>query len=430
LLVAILIFEDEIVPRLQPISLSRPAYAISCGSYRLIDLAQRFFASEGAGSPRLFGLVRPFLAEIQSLDFPELAAPAEALSASGRRLLLNARLAPLTPTFEAIQQAWRRGETGVVWNGEAIAAAILPANAPPIAQGDAPADSRAAVAAYLQNDLVAGLPKLEIDAPLFEYAHDVVRYNLERFAPNIEYRLKTGDYRQLADGLFVGENVKIGEHLVCDVKGGPIVIENDVSIGPFAYLRGPVHLGAKAKLIEHASIKDCVSLGHTTKVGGEVEASIVEPFSNKQHYGFLGHSYLGSWVNMGAGTCNSDLKNTYGKVSIELFGKKIATGMQFMGCVIGDYSKSAINTSIFTGKQIGACSMLYGFITKHVPSFVNYARLFGEVTEMSTDVVISTQERMFFRRNKTQRPCDIQLIRDIFEITRDERRLSDSPPKL
>jgi glucose-1-phosphate thymidylyltransferase len=98
--------------------------------------------------------------------------------------------------------------------------------------------------------------------------------------------------------------------------------------------------------------------------------------------------------------------------------------------VIGDYSKSAINTSIFTGKQIGACSMLYGFITKHVPSFVNYARLFGEVTEMSPEVVIATQERMFLRRKKTQRPCDIQLIRDIFETTKNERKLSDSPPSL
>ena len=109
-----------------------------------------------------------------------------------------------------------------------------------------------------------------------------------------------------------------------------------------------------------------------------MEAAVVEPYSNKQHHGFLGHSYLGSWINLGAGTCNSDLKNTYGTVNMEYPGGKAATGMQFLGCVMGDYSKTAINTGIFTGKVIGVCSMMYGFVTSNVPSYVNYARLFGQ----------------------------------------------------
>ena len=78
--------------------------------------------------------------------------------------------------------------------------------------------------------------------------------------------------------------------------------------------------------------------------------------------------------------------------------------MQFVGCIMGDYSKSAINTGIFTGKTIGVCSMLYGFVTTNVPSFVNYARLFGQVTELPPDVMIATQRRMFARRKVTQRP--------------------------
>src|SRR5262249_41021277 len=145
------------------------------------------------------------------------------------------------------------------------------------------------------------------------------------------------------------------------------------------YLAGPVHLGGSCRVLEHAALKHAVALGHTTKIGGEIEASIVEPFSNKQHHGLLGRSYLGSWVNLGAGTCNSDLKNTYGTVNMEYQGRKVATGMQFVGAIVGDYSKSAINTGIFTGKVIGVCSMLYGFVTTNVPSFVNYARLFSQV---------------------------------------------------
>jgi glucose-1-phosphate thymidylyltransferase len=191
-----------------------------------------------------------------------------------------------------------------------------------------------------------------------------------------------------------------------------------------------VYIGPRARVAEHASIKDGVALAHTTKIGGEVEASIVEPFTNKQHHGFIGHSYLGSWINLGAGTCNSDLKNTYGQVNMEYGGRKVATGMQFIGAILGDYSKTAINTGIFTGKVIGACSMVYGFVTTNVPSFVNYARLFGQVTEAPVEVLVSTQRRMFARRGVTQRPCDIQLLHDMHRLTIAERQQSGEPLSL
>ncbi len=177
-------------------------------------------------------------------------------------------------------------------------------------------------------------------------------------------------------------------------------------------------------MLEHAALKDGVAIGHTAKIGGEVEASIVEPYTNKQHHGFLGHSYLGSWINLGAGTCNSDLKNTYGQVNMEYRGEKVPTGMQFVGAVVGDYAKTAINTGIFTGKTIGACSMVYGFVTTNVPSFVNYARLFGQVTEAPVEVMIATQRRMFERRGVEQRECDIQLLRDMYALTEHERTQS------
>jgi glucose-1-phosphate thymidylyltransferase len=112
---------------------------------------------------------------------------------------------------------------------------------------------------------------------------------------------------------------------------------------------------------------------------------------------------------------------------MEYGSRKVPTGMQFVGCIMGDYSKSAINTGIFTGKTIGVCSMLYGFVTTNVPSFVNYARLFGQVTELPPDVMISSQRRMFARRKVTQRPLDMQLIRDMYALTRDERQLGGDP---
>jgi len=214
---------------------------------------------------------------------------------------------------------------------------------------------------------------------------------------------------------------------VTDTQEGPIVLDKGATVGPYCYLSGPAYLGRNARVIEHAAIKDNVSLGHTTKIGGEVEASIIEAYTNKQHHGFLGHSYLGSWINLGAGTCNSDLKNTYGEVKMDYAGQRVATGMQFVGAIIGDYSKTAVNTSIFTGKTIGVCSMVYGYVTTNVSGFCNYARLFGQETVLPPEVMIATQARMFARRNVPQRPCDKQLITNMFALTTPEDHIRDEP---
>ncbi len=88
---------------------------------------------------------------------------------------------------------------------------------------------------------------------------------------------------------------------------------------------------------------------------------------------------------------------------------------------MGDYSKTAINTSIFTGKVIGVCSMLYGFVTTNVPSYVNYGRTFGQTAQLPADVMITTQQRMFARRQVEQRECDKQLIRDMYDRSVAER---------
>jgi len=304
-----------------------------------------------------------------------------------------------------------------------VAAALLPANTE-LPAAEAPhQEFQAAI------DRLA-LPAVAANLPLFDYPHDVVRHHLLSLGGNLALRLAKGAYREVAEGVFLADGAALGQYVTTDTRKGPIVLDERATVGPYCFISGPAHLGAGARVIEHAAIKDGVSLGHTTKIGGEIEGSVIEPYTNKQHHGFLGHSYLGSWVNLGAGTCNSDLKNTYGQVNMEYWGQRVATGMQFIGTIVGDYAKSAINTGIFTGKTVGACSMLYGFVTTNVPSFVNYARLFGQVTEAPVDVMVATQARMFARRNVSQRPCDIQLLYDMYELTRHERQLAGEPLSL
>ncbi|MEQ8786410.1 MAG: putative sugar nucleotidyl transferase [Pirellulaceae bacterium] len=412
---SILVFEDGQVENLYPITIGRPACAISCAGYRLVDWIERLQLPARA-------VLRPYLAEIFAIDYPMLSAP----PAAGPHLLINARLVPSVANDHALRAMLNGGQAGLVKHNGATAAALLPPDAPP-----PPVDLKTdQLDDYFNYAGVPGLPELPHTLPLFDYPHDVVRYNLETFSANIAHRLEQGGYREVADGVFAADGAVLGEYVVSDTSNGPILLDRGAKIGPYCYLSGPAYIGPGTRVIEHSAIKDAVSLGHTTKIGGEVEASVVEPYSNKQHHGFLGHSYLGSWINLGAGTCNSDLKNTYGAVKMDYHGEKIATGMQFVGCIMGDYSKSAINTGIFTGKTVGACSMVYGFVTTNVPSFVNYARLFGQVTELPPEVMIATQQRMFARRNVEQRPCDVQLIHDMYQLTRDERQLAGEPLSL
>lgn len=413
----IVVFEDEHVLRLYPVTLGRPAYAISCGSFRLLDWLRML-------EQPIHGIVRPHLAEIQANDYRQLGDGN--LNDAEGLLFVNARVVPSRTAFETLQKIVAKKQAGVVRFEDEIAAFLLTRRA------DNPDETLTTdgLSAYLETIIREEFAPLDCSLPLMRYPHDIVRYNLEVLAENIEFRLANGAYEEVADGVFVGDNARLHANVVTDTSSGPLLLEPNASIGPFSYLQGPAYLGHGAKVIEHAAIKDAVSIGHTTKIGGEVEASVIEPYTNKQHHGFLGHSYLGSWINLGAGTCNSDLKNTYGNVNVQYRGEKVATGMQFVGCVMGDYSKTAINTSIFTGKTIGVCSMLYGFVTNNVPSFVNYARLFGQVTELPPDVMISTQRRMFERRKVEQRPCDIQLLHDMYELSRDERQIVSEPLSL
>jgi UDP-N-acetylglucosamine diphosphorylase/glucosamine-1-phosphate N-acetyltransferase len=411
---AIVLFEDDRVGQLSPITLGKPAFSITCGSYRLLDLVNSL-------DQAVHLLVRPHLRPLLEADGLRVGLPET--PASGPLLLVNARLVPSVSILEKLREVLRSGKPGAVRQGGVLALAQLP----PAATLPPEISSILSLSQFLESMRLA---PLDLELPLLDYPHDIVRHHLTTMRPNLEHRLATGTYREVADGVFAAEGARLGQYIVTNTTAGPILLDRDASIGPYCYLSGPAYLGASARVIEHSALKDGVSLGHTTKIGGEVEGSVIEPYTNKQHHGFLGHSYLGSWVNLGAGTCNSDLKNTYGNVNMDYHGQKIPTGMQFIGSLVGDYAKTAINTGIFTGKTIGACSMVYGFVTTNVPSFVNYARSFGQVTEAPVEVMVATQARMFARRKVVQRPCDIQLIQDMYELTRHERQLAGEPLSL
>jgi UDP-N-acetylglucosamine diphosphorylase/glucosamine-1-phosphate N-acetyltransferase len=156
----------------------------------------------------------------------------------------------------------------------------------------------------------------------------------------------------------VAASARIHASAVLDSEGGPIVIDARAEVRPGAVICGPAHIGAGSVVSERAIIRGNTAIGPVCKVGGEVGGTIFQGHANKAHDGYLGDSYIGEWVNLGAGTTNSNLLNTYGEVvAWTLDGHAERSGETFLGCTLGDHVKAAVCTRIMTGAIVGTGTM-------------------------------------------------------------------------
>ncbi|WP_185836361.1 GlmU family protein [Candidatus Korarchaeum cryptofilum] len=216
----------------------------------------------------------------------------------------------------------------------------------------------------------------------------------------------------------IGEGVDILGPLTIDAREGPVIIEKDVLLEPYSYLKGPLYVGAGSQIVAGSRVAGSY-LGTATRVGGEVTTSVISDYSNKYHLGFLGHSYVGRWVNIGAGSITSNLKNTYGEVKV----RGASTGLSKIGAFIGDHAKLSIGTLTYAGTVIGTASHVHGLVREEVPPFTIYGRSLGwEPVEIELDSVIRTYRRMAPRRNLEPDPREEKLLELLFERTEDLRR--------
>lgn len=160
--------------------------------------------------------------------------------------------------------------------------------------------------------------------------------------------------------IHAGPGVKVSPGAILDASGGPIVLDGGSTVRPGAIVVGPAYIGPSSTILEHALIKPNTAIGPWCKVAGEVGGTIIQGYSNKAHDGHLGDSWLGEWVNLGAGTVNSNLLNTYGEVIARARpeGPNERTGERFLGAIIGDHAKTAIGTRIMTGCIIHTGAMI------------------------------------------------------------------------
>lgn len=340
----LVVFEDGGAPDLLPLTYFRATFELRCGCDTLLD--KIFAAYPGAA---VSTLVRAELADLvaERLGLPRHDAArgnSETLWINGRRLLTG----PLSLAPDSS-----------LWRGDTLVAARLPAARATRLTQDVLADAAKTRAA------LAGLSVIEETADagvLVRYPWDLIAANaaeLRRQIPAIAAAApvapRPGVHLLNEPAIRIGAGVTIKPLVVLDAEEGPIHIAEGAIISPGAVLKGPCSIGARTLVQAGAAIREGASIGPVCKVGGEIEGSIFQGYSNKQHDGFVGHSYLGEWVNLGADTVTSDLKNTYGEVSMPLCGRVTATGQKFLGAVIGDHTKTGICTALTTGTWIGAC---------------------------------------------------------------------------
>ncbi|UCH09816.1 MAG: hypothetical protein JSU61_11465 [Fidelibacterota bacterium] len=348
------VYEDLHALDLEPLSLTRATFELRCGACSHIERIRRI-----VGDQPLTLIVRQQLAVVVQERLPELPVNPEKVEAG--QWLNGAALWSET--------AWGRlqGISGYLATGDHITGANLSAEESTefyrlLQAGKEPQVSPAAT---------DGPKLLSFLWDHFLSNSEVVTADFERWYRDQAATSFGQGVHVIGDqGVYLGEGVTIDPAVVLDTRHGPIIIDDGTSVGSFAVIAGPTYLGPKCKIWPYAFL-EAVSFGPVCRAMGQVVESIMQGFTNKQHDGFLGHAYLGSWVNLGAGTTNSDLKNNYGDVKVVVNGRSVNSGSRFVGCFLGDHAKSAIGTLFYTGTRVGVCANVFGHVTppKVVPSF-------------------------------------------------------------
>jgi UDP-N-acetylglucosamine diphosphorylase/glucosamine-1-phosphate N-acetyltransferase len=353
------LFEDRGVTDLEPLTLTRPACDLLCGLGSLASKHCRYFqASE------VCLLVRPHLADYVRERSPGLAVNDAAWLRAGPVVLVNARWLPPEGSAPDLH------EPVVALVGDEAAYAVLDA-------GRAAACLPEAID-YCESAWKALLPHRDAGGRLVRHLWELVAVNGEQIIRDYEAL----PFRRLPappilpavvgprDWLAIDPTAHVEPMVVADTTHGPVVIEQGAFITAFTRLEGPCVVGRGTHVLG-ANVRGGTTIGSNCRIGGEVEASIVQGHTNKYHDGFLGHAYLGEWINLGAGTINSDLRNDYREVKVVVNGRLVATGQTKVGCFLGDHTRTGIGTLFNTGTTTGAFAHLLpgGLLPRAIPSF-------------------------------------------------------------
>jgi len=403
----ICIYEDSGCNNLLPMAYVRPVYDLFCG---MVSLQEKLIRNFPQASLTLH--TRSVLEKVVRDRYPEclvneFPAGLEEIVFINGRTLLNS---------ETVLHKLGKNQSFTI-NDKVVAARLSGAEL-------------ATVIETVQNGMIIDLDetaieKQEIDGVLVEYIWDLIQANSDQIRSDFAFATQGRGSSVNDNGtvihnqnVFIDKTAKIMPQVVVDGSNGQVFIDRDVVIQPHVYIQGPVYIGPSVLIKAGAQIYSGSSIAEGCKIGGEVNNSIILPWSNKAHGGYLGNSYVGSWVNIGAGTNNSNLKNNYGAVKVTVNGEVIDTGLQFMGLIMGDHSKCGINTTFNTGTNVGINCNLYGSAMhdKHISSFTWGSAVNGYTT-YNLDKALAVNKTVMSRRQHNLSIFDEELLRNVFQLT-------------
>ena len=408
----VVIFEGSQWPSFAPFSLGRPVFTLACGIGTLLDKQVR-----ATRPTRLTLWVRPALADFcRRFVVPGLPCPTAinqplddetALLVAGRSLYLSG--------YERTS-----GDESVVLDDTPAGPVVR------LAQVRAPGLSHDDVMHRTDRWMkLHDLPHAMPQSRLPEYVWDLIKWNEEAIvADAIDCCSESqphprGAYHLVNESnVWLGRNVHLAPGVVIDAGKGPVVLADDVTVGANAVLTGPCSVGHHTAVTPLASIRGGTSIGPMCKIGGEVANSVFLGHSNKAHDGFVGDSYVGQWANLGAGTTTSNLKNTYGEVTLCVAGETVPTGRRFLGSLIGDHAKTAVGTRLMAGTYVGFGSSVAvtGPAPKTVPSFTFLTDAGAAPYRLDKAAEVMTQ--VFARRGRSWTADDEAVNRYVAETAR------------
>lgn len=409
------IFEDNTYSNFYPLTYLRPTFQLRCGIFTLYERIVKAFGSNDAAVICRKNL-NPTLRDI---GFDPLTS---AFDIDQRMLFINGTVIDAFALSNRIKLL-PNDNTLYIAGGQLVAAYLDTTYARQLAYY------------LLEQDVTAVLDSFDpevkqetIDIRCAAYPWDLVEINPHMLEVDLKTCGEFGIYGEVHDQavlynpsqIYIGKGARIDAMAVIDAREGPIHISENVEIEPFSLIQGATFIGHDSRIVG-GQIREGTTIGPICRIGGEIEESIIQGYSNKYHAGFLGHSYLGEWVNIGAMATNSDLKNTYSNIRMEVNDRMLDTGLMKMGVVLGDHVKLGIGVMLVGGATVGVASnIMNGLAPKIIPPFVWSDG--SNVSEYTLEKFIVVAEKAMGRRKIDMSTAQANLIRHVFYQTRQQRQ--------
>ena len=388
-----ILFEDYQKNNLAPFTINHASFEVRCGAFTNIERVKSLMHE----SDKLCLIVQPEFCAIIRERYPEYVVNPDIIQ---KGLCLNGATLWNRETLDKINPRQNYSRDGIL-----IAMSL---------------DDETPLSEFTNRVKSAIQVTLDIPALHFNYLwdtifaqHEVLLQDADAFISNRGGIIHQSVIYDTVENVFIHETAKISAGVILDASKGPIIIDENVVVDIGALVQGPVYIGKNSKINPGAKLRGNIAIGKTCKVGGEVEDVIIHAYSNKQHDGFLGHSYIGEWVNLGANTNNSDLKNNYSTIRINLSKElEINTMQQFLGVLIGDYSKSGISTMFNSGTVVGLGANVFG--SDFQPKFIESFSWGGGENQTDFDKFIETCRRAKSRRNMVLTNAELKFLKNLY----------------